>query len=627
MMAGSRSGFTWTSGLLCVAVALLLTGCVNPRVESPIDLARRHFAQGDVESGFSTLEQALQREGTLEMGNFYRQRIVEHQQEDRAISFFKKLTESGNVGNDAYYNFAFAYIDKIPRVGPMGAGFLSKRSIAQFKIVQEKQPEDWIANYGIGMNYLHWPDYFKKTEGALGYFEKCMQIQAGKPVRPQYLLTYLRMGDALVRGGEIDRAYQTWQEGLEKFPEHPDLLDRIRMPRDQIDDAIRNLYNPNNSIGAIDTNIEILWASQVPEKAVPLQRNALKQAGVGGQLRGSENGPEQSQVGLFSWFTRNLPLLSDRNTIARVDMSALGVERGSGLQSRVNSIAYGMITGFMAEMEGDPAAELRTKAAAVDSFTRPFFHEGLGMGYAASVSIDDVRELRTMSEAMNSIDPKFQRLHLAGAGMWFGLESADNAGRIAEAFRQLGPFGEAYAYEGYGFARTLFYYKNDAQVLELQGQLRPAAAANYYHGVGRAFWILSGADPNAAEANLQRIPSAYVEDAYSGYGMGMAFTQVDDVAAVFRRVKEGESHQAQLLTGITMGLFIRRLGDPGYVDALLHKAASADQCRAQRLLAVGAAALEDATRGGGDLHANWRAAIQARINAASGSEVALASCA
>lgn len=611
-------------------IAVVLGSCATTRPPSVMQLAERHFERGEAEAGFALLEERMQQESSnLELGNFYRKHIVRLNQEDRAISFFKKLTQAGDAPAQAYYNFAFAYIDKIPRVGPMGAGFLSKRSIAQFKIVQDRDPDDWIASYGIGMNYLHWPDYFKKTEGALGYFDKCMQIQQGKPVKPQYLLTYLRMGDALVRGGDVARAYETWRAGAKLFPGHPDLLERLNTPRERIESAIRELYNPNNSIGAIDTDISILWAKHVPQQVVPMHRELPRQAGVGGQLQASSPALDASQMNLFSWFTRNLPYLSDRGTLSKVDMSALGVRRGSQLDNRVNAIAHGMISGFMAELEGESTESLRQKAAALDSFTRPFFHEGLGMGYAAAVSVESGGELKRMSETLDAIDPNFQRLHLAGAGMWFGLENAREVERIAESFRQLDPFAEAYAYEGYGFARTLFYYKSNPQVLDTGTQLRNEAAANFYHGVGRALWILSGADAKAGDEALEMVPEPYRQHSYSGYAMGMAFTQVDDVGAVFARVTANadEEHRRMLLTGIAMGLYIRRLGDPGYVDAMLQKATAGDRCRARELLSVGSAALEDAAVGSGDMHANWRAAIEARIESSDSAHQTFAACA
>lgn len=626
----SRAFHRWSIAVAMTGIALIVASCATTREPTVMELAEHHFQRGDSEAGLTLLEERMQQEqANLELGNFYRRHIVRLNQEDRAISFFKKLTQDGKSPPEAYYNFAFAYIDKIPRVGPMGAGFLSKRSIAQFKIVQDRAPDDWIANYGIGMNYLHWPDYFKKTEGALGYFEKCMQIQQGKPVKPQYLLTYLRMGDALVRGGDVARAYETWRAGEKLFAGHADLLERLNTPRERIEAAVRELYNPNNSIGAIDTDISILWLARVPQHVVPMHRELPRQAGVGGQLQSAAPALDASQVNLFSWFTRNLPYLSDRGALSKVDMSSLGVQRGSHLESRVNAIAHGMISGFMAELEGESVDAVRARAAALDSFTRPFFHEGLGMGYAAAVSVDSGGELQRMSATLNDIDPNFQRLHLAGAGMWFGLENARATERIADSFKQLDPFAEAYAYEGYGFARTLFYYKSNPQVINAGTQLRSEAAANFYHGVGRALWILSGAEPQAGDQSLETVPPEYRRHAYSGFAMGMAFTQVDDVHAVFARVAPAadEEHRRMLLTGITMGLYIRRLGDPTYVDSLLQKASAGDRCRARELLSVGSAALKDAAVGSGDMHANWRAAIQARIESSDSAHKTFAACA
>lgn len=618
--------------LLLVTLAVtapLLYSCAHlQRMPDVVEIAKAQIGRGDIEGAFNTLEEAMRKDpASLPIGNFYRAQIVMHDKEDRSISFFKKLAETPQAPDEVHYNLAFAYIDKIPRVGPMGAGFLSKRSIAQFKSVYERRPDDWIANYGIGMNYLHWPDYFKKTEGALGYFEKCMQLQQGQRVQPRYLLTYLRMGDALVRANEIDRAYEVWHQGAVLFPKHPDLVARLETPKEKIAQAIRELYNPNNSIGAINTDISILWAKSVPVAAVPLHPAQTQQRGVGGQL--SAAAPGAVEADLFGWFTRNLPYLSDKQSYSKVDMSPLGVHANQAMNDRVNAIAHGMIAGFLAELEGDESSALKTKDREEDSFTRPFFHEGVGMGYAASVSTEDVGELKKMADAMNGIDPRFSRLHLAGAGMWFGLEGARSQERVAEAFHQLGAFGEAYAYEGYGFAKTLFYVKSNPQVMRLGSDLRPGAAANFYHGVGRALWILIGTDSEQRAQMFAQVPEAYRSHAYSGYGMGVAFTKVDDPDFVFGF--PGQPAAAGLntddyLTGVTMGYVIRQQGDPAYVNEIVAHASQLNKCRVSRLIDAGRAALQDAERNGGDLHGNWRAEIRKRLTEKGPAIAALQTC-
>jgi tetratricopeptide (TPR) repeat protein len=617
--------------VLTIIVALI-GGCATTREKvDPLELARHQFDAGNADKGFEILEDAILNDRhSLILGNYYRAQCTARAKEDRAINFLKKLSQDTSSPNEVYYNTAFAYIDKIPRVGPMGAGFLSKRSIAQFRIVYERSADDWIANYGIGMNYLHWPDYFKKTEGTLPYFEKCMELQRGQPLKPQYILTYLRMGDALVRDGHIDKAYDLWREGEKLFPGHPDIVDRLKVPQAEIADVIKQLYLPNNSIGAINTDISILWATTVPTAAVPLKRNALSQPGVGGQIKTAESKMVDADVGLFAWFTRNLPYLSDKGDFKKVDMSPLGAKKSSS-DRLMNIVAHGMITGFLAEMDGAEPAKLRAQAAAADGFMRPFFHEGIGMAYAATVSLDDVSELKNMAKSMTAIDPHFKRLHLAGAGMWFGLESARDPEKVAQAFSYLGSFGEAYAYEGYGFSRTLFHYSTNPDMLNAGNLFRSSAAHNFYHGAGRALWILKGDDVKALRAVVDSIPKEYQNDAYSGYGMGVAFTKLDDprfVSSFLESGKLDDSLRAPFVTGATMGFVIRAVSDPGYWNETLSKYSPTDRCRAKRMVALGEESLAMAEKGGGDLHSNWRGLIAKRVSdPSSGGDIARAACA
>ena len=617
--------------IVLTIIVALIGGCATTRQKiDPIELARHQFDAGNSEKGFEILEDAIQKDlHSLILGNYYRAQCTARAKEDRAINFLKKLSLDTSSPNEVYYNTAFAYIDKIPRVGPMGAGFLSKRSIAQFRIVHERYPDDWIANYGIGMNYLHWPDYFKKTEGTLQYFEKCMELQRGQPLKPQYILTYLRMGDALVRDGHVDKAYELWREGEKLFPGHPDLVDRLKVPPSAIADVIKQLYLPNNSIGAINTDISILWATTVPTAAVPLKRNALTQPGAGGQLKSAESKMSDEDVGLFAWFTRNLPYLSDKGAFNKVDMSPLGAKKAPS-DRLMNIVAHGMITGFLAEMDGAEPGKLRAKAADVDGFMRPFVHEGIGMAYAATVSLDDISDLKNMERSMTAIDPNFKRLHLAGAGMWFGLESAREPEKVAQAFSYLGPFGEAYAYEGYGFSRTLFHYNANPDMLNAGNLFRSSAAHNFYHGAGRALWILKSDDVKAVRVVIESIPKEYQNDAYSGYGMGVAFTKLDDPRFVFSFLDHNKfdtSLQAPFITGVTMGFVIRAISDPSYWLETVRKFSPDDRCRVERLVALGKESLAVAEKGGGDLHSNWRDLIAKRVSdPRNGGNVARAEC-
>lgn len=612
---------SWRAGLVGAALlGALAAGAAEPQFYLKArQEASALLAAGDVEPAFALLEHALQEHpGSLELGNYYRAEIRKRALEERAISFLKTLAIEG-APDEAFYNAAFAYIDKIPRVGPMGAGFLSKRSIAMFRQVLDAQPDNWIANYGVGMNYLHWPDYFKKNESALSFLEKCLELQKGTKPRPYYLLAYLRLGDAYARSGEIDKAFDTWREGLKLYPDHPDLVARLQTPHDRIQAAVNDYYNPNQSIGAIDTDVSVLWATQVPKSAVPIKR-ADTRRGTGGQLS-TASGLSESDIGLFSWFLRNLPYLSDREHYGKVDLSALGVAAGEEATRPVNQIAHGMIQGFLAVMNDDTPEKIAQRTQEMDPFDRPFFHEGLGMGLAAALDTTAADSFKSLLSQIEKYDTHYARLHLAGAGMWFGLESSRPIGGVAAAFDWLGPFGAAYAYEGFGFAQALFHLKRQPDRLELGRKLPAVAAQSFYHGAGRAFWILSGEDVGALRERLALVPEAYRKDTLSGYGMGVSFTRAASPGAVAKYLQRDDLAGLgfdDLTTGIVMGYAIRDMADNAFISRVVADTRENGGCWLPQALAAGRDALGSIESSGGDLHSNWRARIRERVAGADG---------
>ncbi len=550
---------------------------------------------------------------SLELSNYYRQLSVVEKKFEQSINYFKERVAQTNTPNEMYYNLAFAYIDKIPTVGPMGSGFLSKRAIAQFQKVIDRTSNDWVAIYGIGMNYLHWPDYFKKNDSAIAYLEQALNLQQGVEKKPYHILTYIRLGDAYAKSGQVEKAYEVWRAGLQLYPDHPDLADRAGVSPDKIGAAMRDLYNPNNSIGEINTDISVLWVDYVPKQLVPLKKNSLQQAGVGGLVKGAKSKLSEGQIGLFSWFMKNLPFLSDRNKASSVDMGEIGLDTDKSNSNLASVVANGMIMGFMSRFEDDSPQQVRAKIEGLDSFHRPFFHEGLGMGFAATASLDDVSELRKLVDDLKAVDARFTRLHLAGAGMWYGLESSRNSVKVKNAFRYLQEFGEAYAYEGYGFAQTLFYFNNNPELIRSGEMFGSVAARSFYHGAGRALWILNGTNMAQFTRDLNFVPAAYHKDAISGYGMGVAFTKVEEPDFVVSYLKNADRQSVldedYFYTGVTMGYVIRNIGEPTYMAENLRAATDPDRCRINALLQIGQDTLSDVEYGGGDLHANWRQKI------------------
>jgi tetratricopeptide (TPR) repeat protein len=622
--------------ILLIAIAMTSQAFGAPKdsheEQQLINEVQTVFAEGKYEEAYAKLEDFLEKQpDNIIVGNYYRTIIRERHYQDRAIRFFKEIIgpeeseqeepkdkkneplveiNTPPVKNGTRYNLAFAFIDKIPLVGPMGAGFLSKKSIAQFREVLNQYPDDWIANYGIGMNYLHWPDYFEKNEDSISYFRKCIALQSKMEPKPSHLLPYIRLGDALVKLNQIKEARIVWQEGLKYFPKHPDLETRLALNDKKISKAVLDLYNPDNSIGEIDTNIEILWTTQLPDQLIPLfTATTNDNKGIGGHFKLKKT--TDSNVELLSWFTKNLPFLMNRDSLAYVDMSELGVVDKTNT-TLSNLIAYNMISGFMNVFKDTPIEETKVFSNELNPYERPFFQEGIGMAIGATIDISVERDFSLLQKQSNQFGKEFKRLHYAGAGMWYGLNPTVNIEKVLSVLKNLNLFESSYFSEGFGFSIGLFHYGRNHEIIQIGNELPPLFASAFFHGVGRSFWIMGGQNTEFFKEALEQVPDIRKADSYSGFGMGVAFTRPDLPSQIFKIAnwEELSSAKTHFLTGVVMGYSIRFLADNEYVSSLIRDLEDDERDIVVELLDIGLEALSEVDSGMGDFHQNWRTRIR-----------------
>jgi tetratricopeptide (TPR) repeat protein len=608
-------------------VAVMAWFALRPAAPDPhaldlqaIQAATALMTQGKGEAALDAMEKRItENPGSLELGNSYRATSVKTKSYDRSIHFLVTLADATqNPPNGLRYNLAFAFIDKIPVVGPMGAGFLSKKAIKQFQTVLDHEPDDWIANYGIGMNYLHWPEYFEKNDDSMRFFEKCMEIQHRSATKhPYFVLTPIRLGDAYAKVGQVAKAREAWQAGLKDFPNFSDLTSRLALSDAETSSVIKEMYNPNNSIGEINTDVSILWVTALPDSTLPLKRVVIANGGrgIGGQFVADK--VDTTDARYFAWFEKNLPVLMRRQDANKVDMKGLGATTENDTRG-VGLIASDMVRGFMTQFQEEEPATTRQMLDAATPFDRPFLHEGIGMGLAAALDIEADGALGKFEERIAAFDPAFRRLHYAGMGMWYGLAPTVNLVRIRKQFSDLPLRAQIYGYEGLGFAVALFHHGGAAGGLEVAERLPFAAASAFAHGAGRAMWIKYGTDMASFKTALGGLSERLRPDAIDGFGMGVGFTRInhaDDIFRVGDAVAQATGRACtDYLTGVAMGLGVRTAADPGYVEQSLAAADAATTHGAERLRDISQTALhtlQDAQIE--EMHGNWRKAMREAI--------------
>src|SRR5207248_2621912 len=95
---------------------------------------------------------------------------------DKEIKFFEQLVQKHPNSANAYLNFGFSYVDKIPAAGSITQVILANNALTQFtKSIALK--ETWIALYTRGNSYLYWPRIFGRASLGVADLEKAYGMQ------------------------------------------------------------------------------------------------------------------------------------------------------------------------------------------------------------------------------------------------------------------------------------------------------------------------------------------------------------------------------------------------------------------------------------------------------------------
>lgn len=172
-------------------------------------------------------EARLQREpDNLRLGADYRQAVIPGKQFDRAIKFFRDLVKKNPRSQNAYINYAFAYIDKIPDASGFSQPFIGRDAINTFSRALQLGP-NWLALYVRGLVYLYYKPFLRVTHLGVEDLEKALEMQRREPQRGYHVHTYISLGDGYWKMNDLQRATAVWREGLDHFAGNAALRARL----------------------------------------------------------------------------------------------------------------------------------------------------------------------------------------------------------------------------------------------------------------------------------------------------------------------------------------------------------------------------------------------------------------
>ncbi len=195
----------------------------------------------------------------LRAASEYRMAVIKAGEHDRALEFFEKLVTDHPQAANAWLNYGFAYVDKIPAAGSITQVILANNALTQFSKSIELR-ESWLALYTMGNSYLYWPKVFGRAPLGVADLEAAVDMAKKEPKKKKvYVRAWVALGDGYWKTDQLDKAKATWREGLALFPGEPQLEARIAKNGEDLETYIQEQLDPNKRV---DTNLESLWEGE-----------------------------------------------------------------------------------------------------------------------------------------------------------------------------------------------------------------------------------------------------------------------------------------------------------------------------------------------------------------------------
>ncbi|WP_176722304.1 tetratricopeptide repeat protein [Candidatus Thiosymbion oneisti] len=246
-----------------------------------------------------------------------------------------------------------------------------------------------------------WPDYFEKNDTSISYFERAIELQEERAIKPSDILAYVRLGDALAKAGNIEQARDAWQRGVARLGSHGDLVERLEIDPAHLKESVTEAYNP--------------WYGLAPAVNPVRVRNKLGELDLRGQFYAYEG--MGFAVALFkdavatqaAELVTRLPFASG-STFAHGAGRALWIKHGDDA-AQVSRV----VSAFPEQFQGDVRA-------------------GFGMGVAFA-RIDKLDVILSQMPPFRRESPMTCLDYLTGAAMGLAIRYETDPGYVRDAMK------------------------------------------------------------------------------------------------------------------------------------------------------------------------------------------------
>lgn len=256
--------------IAAVILSMAAVRAYDPPGEKNFDQGMQAAVRNEWPRALDLLERALLEDpDNLRYGSEYRQTVLRcarayHPKDgkvedfDRSLGFFEQLTQKHSDAPNAYLNYGFALVDKIPAAGSISQVILANNALNNFSRSLELRPS-WVGYYTRGVSYLFWPAIFGRAKLGVADLETALKMQGSVPRRPYHVRTWIALGDGYWKIDDIDKARDTWARGLQEFPDDAALQNRVHCQGDALKSIVEDALDPSKRV---DTDLREMWSTQ-----------------------------------------------------------------------------------------------------------------------------------------------------------------------------------------------------------------------------------------------------------------------------------------------------------------------------------------------------------------------------
>lgn len=246
------------SVVLLMAVGFCSMGQAQ-EAESLFQAAMQAVQAEDYATALAKFEAALKADpNNLQYGNAYRLTVVKLNQVqtyDRCVAFFAQLVADHPQAPNAWMNFGYAYVDKIPLEGAITQVLLANKALGHFSAALELE-DSWLGRYTRGNSYVYWPAIFGRTPLAIADLETAIALSTQTERRSYHARAYVGLGEAYWRLSNLEKARQIWREALQLFPDDAALKFRLEQDDKALNTFLTAHFEPGKRV---DTNVSGIW--------------------------------------------------------------------------------------------------------------------------------------------------------------------------------------------------------------------------------------------------------------------------------------------------------------------------------------------------------------------------------